>query len=142
MKKLFSVLFLSGIVSLSACAQKLDAAKVPAAVKAAFAKQYPGATPKWEMEDGKYEAGFTQQRHEVSVLYNANGTMTESEAEIKVAELPASITAYVKAHRNGATIKEAAKITKTNGDINYEAVVKGMALIFDTKGNFLKEEKD
>ena len=142
MKNLSCLFFLSAVISFSACAQKLDASKVPAPVKASFSKQYPGVTPKWELEDGKYEAGFKQLGHEISVLFDAKGTMTESEMEINVSALPATIAAYVKAHKNGAAIKEAAKITKTNSEINYEAVVKGMALIFDANGNFLKEEKD
>jgi hypothetical protein len=142
MKNIFIVLLLNAVIASTACAQKLDASKVPAPVKTSFAKQYPGVTAKWEMEDGKYEASFKQQGHEISVLYDASGNMTESEMEIEVAELPAAIVDYVKSHRNGASVKEAAKITKTNGEINYEAVVKSMALIFDAKGNFLKEEKD
>lgn len=142
MKKLFTVLYLSTGICLTACAQKLDVSKVPAPVRSSFARQYPGITPKWEKEEGKYEAGFKQKGYEISILFEANGTMTESEMEIKVSELPAAISAYVKTHRNKATIKEAAKITKANGEINYEAEVKDTDLIFDEKGNFLKEAKD
>ena len=39
-------------------AQKVKAAEVPAAVKDAFAKKYPGAKAEWEKEDGNYEAEF------------------------------------------------------------------------------------
>ena len=122
--------------------EKKEQVSVPAAVKAAFAKQYPGTTAKWEKEDGKYEAGFKHQGHEMSVLFEASGTMTENEMEIKVTELPSSAMEYVKAHYKGVTVKEAAKITKANGEVNYEAEVKGKDLIFDAKGTFLKEVKD
>ena len=129
-------------IAFSACAQKLDAAKVPAAVKTSFAKQYPGAAAKWEKEDGKYEAGFKMDGSSMSALFEANGTMTESEMDIKIADLPANVLAYVKDHYKGKSIKEGAKITKADGTINYEAEVDGKDVIFDAAGKFLKEIKD
>ncbi len=142
MKKVLMSAVAITAITISACAQKLDASKVPAAVKASFAKQYPGATAKWEKEDGKFEAGFDHNGHEMSALFEANGTMTESEMEIKVSELPAAVMQYVNTHHKGETVKEAAKITKANGEVNYEAEVKGKDLIFDASGKFLKEVKD
>ena len=129
-------------IGFSACAQKIDASKVPAPVKAAFAKKYPGVTVKWEKEDGKYEAGFKQDGNTMSALFEANGTMTESEMDIKVTDLPASVLAYVKDHYKGKSIKEGAKITKADGTVNYEAEVDGKDVIFDVNGKFLKENKD
>ncbi|MBS1737045.1 MAG: PepSY-like domain-containing protein [Bacteroidetes bacterium] len=142
MKKVLMSAMAITVITISACAQKLDASKVPAAVKASFAKQYPGATAKWEKEDGKFEAGFDHNGHEMSALFEANGTMTESEMGIKVSELPAAVMQYINTHHKGETIKEAAKITKANGEVNYEAEVKGKDLIFDASGKFLKEVKD
>jgi len=129
-------------IAFAACAQKLDAAKVPAAVKASFTKQYPGVTPKWEMEDGKYEASFKKGSEAMSAMFEPNGTFTESEADIKVAALPAAVLAYIKEHYKGKIIKEGAKITKADGTVNYEAEVNGKDVIFDMNGNFLKEMKD
>lgn len=142
MKKLFGLLFISAAVSLTACAQKLDASKVPASVKESFIKQFPGAIAKWEKEGEKYEAEFKHQNHEMSAVFDANGTMEESEMEIKASELPAGVTTYIKEHYKGASIKEVAKITKANGEVNYEAEVHGKDLIFDATGKFLKEMKD
>ena len=142
MKRTATIAALAVLVTTTACAQKLDAAKVPAAVKATFAKQYPGAAVKWEREDGKYEASFKQNGNVMSAMFEPNGTFTESEVDIKVAELPAAVLAYVKEHYKGKTIKEAAKITKADGAINYEAEVNGKDVIFDGNGNFLKEMKD
>jgi Putative beta-lactamase-inhibitor-like, PepSY-like len=134
------------VLAVSACtvinAQKLDAAKVPAVVKAAFAKQYPGITTKWEKEDGQYEASFKQHGNSSSATYQANGNFTESETNIKTTALPVTVLAYVKEHYKGKTIKEGAKITKADGTMNYEAEVNGKDVIFDAKGNFLKETKD
>lgn len=142
MKKVLTILLFSSGVTLGACAQKLDVSKVPTAVKESFAKKYPGAKPKWGKEDDKFEAGFKQGSHSMSAVYEANGTMTESEVDIKVAELPVTILAYVKEHYKGANIKEAAKITKRDGTLNYEAEVNKMDVIFDTNGKFIKEVKD
>jgi hypothetical protein len=142
MKKLIMMPALFAAITFSACGQKLDASKVPAAVKATFAKQYPGAIAKWEKEDGKYEATFKQGVNELSAMFEPNGTFTESEAEMKASELPASVTAYMKAHYKGKSVKGAAKITKADGSINYEAALGGKDVIFDANGNFLKEVKD
>ncbi|MBS1669057.1 MAG: PepSY-like domain-containing protein [Bacteroidetes bacterium] len=142
MKKILTGMLLSGALSFSAFAQKLDASKVPVHVKEAFAKKYPGITPKWEMEKGDFEAGFKQEGHTMSALFDSNGIMKESEVDIKVMELPSTVLAYVKEHYKGATIKEAAKITKADGTVNYEAEVNKMDVLFDINGKFIKEVKD
>jgi Putative beta-lactamase-inhibitor-like, PepSY-like len=142
MKKLLVTTVMLAFAVSGAFAQKIDASKVPAAAKAAFAKQYPGVSAKWEKEYGKYEAGFKQNGNTMSALFEANGTMTESEIGIKVSALPASVLTYVKDHYKGKTIKEGAKITKADGTINYEAEVGGKDVIFDANGKYLKEAKD
>jgi hypothetical protein len=121
--------------------EKSHHGNVPPAVTSAFAKQYPGATAKWKMENGSWEANFKQSGNEMSAVFDSNGTMTESEKEIKVSELPPSVPEYVKTHYKGEKIKEASKITKSNGVVNYEATVKGKELLFDSNGNFAKLEK-
>jgi hypothetical protein len=141
MKKTIIVLTIA-CSAMSIQAQKINAAKVPAPVKAAFAKQYPGRSVKWEMEDGKYEAGFINNGASTSILYDARGTATETEVDIKANALPAAVIQYVKTHYAGKSIKEGAKITKADGTVNYEAEVSGKDLIFDAKGTFLKEVKD
>jgi hypothetical protein len=138
MKKLMMMSALVAAIGFSACAQKIDASKVPAAVKTAFAKQYPGITVKWEKEDGKFEAGFKQNGNTMSALFEANGMMTESEMDIKVADLPTTVLAYVKEHYNGKSIKEGAKITKANGTVNYEAEVDGKDIILDANGKYIE----
>jgi len=143
MKKnvMFALLFTW--VGFSAGAQKLDESKVPATVKTSFAKKYPGQkATRWENENGQFEAGFKQGGKAMSALFTADGTMTESEVDIKVSELPAPVLAYVKAHYKGSVIKEGAKITKTDGTVNYEAEVNKTDVIFDANGKFLKEAKD
>ena len=142
MKKIMMMSVLAVSIAFSACAQKLKEADVPVAVKTSFTKQYPGTVAKWEKEDGKYEAGFKKDGNSMSVLFESNGTMTESEVDIKVADLPATVLAYVQENYKGKKIKEGAKITKADGTVNYEAEVNGMDVIFDANGKFIKEVKD
>ncbi len=142
MKKIMMMSALAVSIAFSACAQKLKDADVPVAVKTSFAKQYPGAVTKWEKEDGKYEANFKKDGKTMSAMFEPNGVFTESEIDIKVADLPATVLAYVKANYKGKTIKEGAKITKADGTVNYEAEVNGMDVMFDANGKFIKEVKD
>lgn len=139
MKKI--ALSLTLLISVFLFAQKLDTP--PAAAKTAFAKAYPAATKvKWEKEDGNYEVTFVDKGKEISAIYNSKGVLLESELEMKTTDLPAVITAYMKEHYKGIVIKGAAKITKADGNINYEAAIKGKDVIFDANGKFIKESKD
>lgn len=122
--------------------QQIATSAVPAVVKQSFSKLYPGITAKWEKESGKFEAGFKKDKHTMSALFNADGSLTETETDIPVSDLPATAITYTHEHYKGIIIKEAAKITKAGGSINYEAAIKGRDLIFDERGRFLKEVKD
>lgn len=115
----------------------------PASIKTAFEKAFPKASKvKWKKEDGDIEAAFTQDGREMSVVYDSKGALKETETDIKVSELPAAVAEYVKRHYKGAKIHEAAKVLKPNGEINYEAEVKDLDLVFDANGKFIKAEKD
>ncbi len=142
MKKILFYSFVMISAPASLPAQQLPAAKVPVAVKEAFVKLYAGITPKWEKEQGLFEASFKQNGQSLSVLFNNAGTVTESELDILVTELPAAIPAYIKEHYKGIAIKDAAKITKPGGRTEYEAGISKMDLVFDANGKFLKEVKD
>lgn len=112
---------------------------VPAAVKATVAKLYPGAKGvKWEKEDGNYEAGFTHNGKELSLVIDATGNLIETETTIAISALPTSVRAYVAKHHAGKKIKEAAEIVDAKGKKTYEAEVGGKDLIFDEKGQFIK----
>ena len=142
MKKILVCSMISLTVSLVASSQKLNASKVPAAVKEGFTRQFPGVAAKWEKEDGDYEAGFKQDGHEMSAVFTANGTLKETETVIAVAELPATVKSYMNTHYKDASIKEAAKITSPGGKTEYEAAIKGKDIIFDATGKFLREATD
>jgi Putative beta-lactamase-inhibitor-like, PepSY-like len=143
MKKLlfFSAAAIS-FFSFTAHAQKLTSANVPEAVKAAFVKDFPGITTKWEKENTSYEASFKQNGNTMSALYDAMGNKTETEMDIKISQLPSAVLTYVTGHYKKEKIKEAAIITKANGEVNYEAEVKGMDLLFTKEGKFISTAKD
>ena len=135
MKKVLVLFVALGFAVSASYAQKVKASQVPAAVKAAFAKKHAGLSKvSWEMEKSDYEAGFSLNGKETSEVYTEKGVLVESEVEIKVSELPDAVKMKLK----GQKVKEAAKITKANGTIVYEAEVKGKDLLFDAQGNAVK----
>jgi hypothetical protein len=116
---------------------------IPDVVKQAFIQKFPNTTAKWSKEgEEAYEASFKNGGQEMSVVFEKDGMITETETEIKKSELPAGVIEYIKANYQGSAIKETAKITKASGEVNYEAEVNGKDLIFDASGKFLKEVKD
>ena len=140
MKRLFFVTFV--IVSLQVSAQKIDASKVPTIVKATFNKVFGQITnAKWMMEAKNYEAAFKQNGKNVSIVIDAKGMLLETETAIKISELPKAAANYLSTHFNGKKIAETAVIKKANGEINYEAEVNKIDMIFDSNGKFLKEVK-
>lgn len=127
------------LVGLSAAAQTMNIASA----KAAFAKAFPSATKvKWEKENGVYEVTFLDKGHEMSATYDGKGALLETEQEIAISELPASVATYMQANYKGAKLKGAAKITKADGAVNWEAAIKGKDVLFDSNGKFLREVKD
>jgi len=134
MKKIFGIFLLMGGLLTAIFAQKVAAAKVPAAVKTAFAKNHPGIKVNWEMEKQNYEAGFSLNGKEISEVYAVSGALIETEVAIKTSEFPAAVMLKLK----GMKVAEAAKITKADGSVKYEAEVKGKDLLFDANGNPVK----
>jgi hypothetical protein len=130
-------------LALAAFAQKEKNTTASPEARNAFTKAFPAASKvKWEKEKANYEVNFVQNAQTMSAVYDAKGNLQETEQDIKIAELPAGVVDYIKQNYKGATVKEAARITKANGEINYEAEVNKKDLVFDTKGKFIKEVKD
>ena len=134
MKKIFGIFLWMGVMVTVTFAQKVAAAKVPAAVKTAFAKNHPGVKVNWEKEKENYEAGFSVSGKETSEVYAVSGSLIETEVSIKTSEFPAAVMLKLK----GMKVAEAAKITKADGSVNYEAEVKGKDLLFYANGNPVK----
>lgn len=133
------------LTSATACAQKVKESELPAGVKEAFAKKYPGAKAEWEKEGADYEAEFDLNKVESSAVFDGAGTFKELEQEIKVAELPKGVADYCTKHFAGYKIEEAARITDAGGKVSYEAEMKKgkehFDAMFDDKGSFLKKSE-
>src|SRR5437762_10463627 len=142
MKRLFVMVTATTLIALSACGQKLKESQVPVAARTSFAKQYPGIKGGWEKENGNYEVNFKQGGQTMSAVIEKNGTIVETETDIHVSDLPKAVHDYMKKHYAGTKIKEAAKIVKSNGEVNYEAEVDHKDVIFDANGKFIREAKD
>ena len=113
-----------------------QASKVPEAVKMTFAKAYPNADDvEWELEDGNFEVEFEMtDDQEMSVVYDANGIVLETELEIAFSALPQAAQEALK----GKRVKETAKITNAKGVVTYEAEVRRKDLMFDAEGKQIK----
>lgn len=140
MKKLL-IVFALVVATLSVVAQPLPASKVPPSVKKGFIKEHPSVTPKWEKEDGNFEASFKQGGVDRSCIIDDQGTILETETGITFTALPKKAQDYLKAHYKGHKIKEVSKIVKQDRKVEYEAMVNDMDVMFDMGGNFLKEIK-
>ncbi len=130
-----------------AFAQKVKEADVPAPVKDAFSKKYPGVkAEEWEKEGSDFEAEFHQNKVEMSAVFDANGTFKEVEEEIKTSALPKAVTDYFTKNFAGYKLSEASKITDAAGKVWYEAEgEKGkekVEAIFDDQGNFVKKTEE
>ena len=135
MKKIIYVIAALLFSGTSSHAQKLNDTKVPATVKTSFSKSHPTISKvSWSKEEKNFEAEFSLNGKESSEVYTAEGTFVESEVEIKVSELPSAIRIKLKDQK----VAEAAKITKANGTVIYEAEVKGKDLLCDASGNPVK----
>ena len=125
-------------------AQEVKEADVPAKVKEAFAKKYASSKAKeWEKEGDAYEVEFNLNKVESSAIFSADGTFKELEQEIKLSELPKSVSDYCAKNYIGWKIEEAEKITDASGKVMFEAEMeKGKEhfdVMFDDKGAFVKK---
>jgi hypothetical protein len=142
MKNAIIMLFVCLVANLT-FSQKIQEKKVPVLVQSSFEKAYPEVKKiKWEKEDVNFEAQFEIKEVNFTVVLNSDGKILETEEEIKVNQLSKNIEAYVAKNYPNKKIIAAAKITDSKNILTFEAEIKGKDLIFDTKGNFVKEVND
>lgn len=142
MKKLTLSMLIMLIATLS-FAQKMQDTDVPANVKSTIQQKYPAAKKvNWDKEGDHYEASFDLNKTDNSVLMDAQGNIIEIEVEIELTELPKGTLDYVTKNYPGKKPKEGAKITDAKGIVTFEVEIKGIDLIFDSNGKFIKEIKE
>ena len=75
------------------------------------------------------------------IVYDASGNLVKTKMQIETSQLPSKVTEYVSANYNKESAKEAYRVTDASGITTYKAEVRGMYLIFDNNGSFLRSEK-
>ena len=142
MKKLIILLAIAGFVT-QADAQRLTKKHVPAAVKEAFSDAHPTVKDvDWSKDGSNYEVEFDVKKMDNSFTYDATGKLVETEIEILASDLPKGVLEYLKKNYHEDEVKESSKITDATGNVTFEAEVKGMDLLFDDRGSFIKSVKD
>ena len=144
MKRLMilSVLF----IFVGYCHAQEKKADAPAAAKAAFAAKFPQAKKvKWSLEkEGEYEAEFVLGKTETSAVFDAKGTLLETETAIKESELPKAVKDALAKDFAGYKLDEVEK-ADIKGIINYEMEAqkdgKKYEVVFNTNGKLLKKEE-
>jgi hypothetical protein len=130
------------LFSFSAFAQQVN---VPKSAKDAFVKLYPKATEvKWDKENQGYEASFKLNGKDMSVIFDKEGKVLETETAIEISQLPKGVEKYVMENYKGFKITGAAKIVNSKGEVTFEAEVSKdkikKDLLFDANGK--PEKKD
>lgn len=147
MKKLIFLLLGIALLSQVSFAQKVAASKVPNAVTSTFNSKFSSASNvKWELEDAEYEANFKINGKEMSANFDKMGTWTETETEIKVSTLPASVRATLSKEFAGFKIEEASQIESAKNGNCYEAEIENgkesYDVLFSADGKFLSKTKE
>ena len=128
------------LLALAACSTGTKV-NIPENVKVKVASLYPNVSPEWEMEDANYEASFTQDNVETSVILSPDGNILQTETKWDVASLPPAVNDYVASQLGGKKIDAAEKIVDANGMVSYEAEVDHTDYLFDEIGNFKSKEE-
>jgi len=139
MKNIIILLVVFSISLIPAFSQK----NAPENVKKEFAKKYPTAQAvKWDSEEtNEWEAEFKMNGTEMSVSFDDKGVWLETETEISVKELPASVMNTIAKNFVGFKTGEASanetpkgkgyEVELTNGETSLE-------VIFDNSGKVIK----
>ena len=145
MKTAFLTLAAALVLTGAAHAQKIKAAQVPAAAVAAFHKTFPMVKAvRWEKEGADFEAGFDMGKAKMSAVITAAGILKETEKEMAISQLPASVQKALAANYKPYKITEAAKIvTAATNVTTYEAEVtrggKHRDVLFNAEGTEVKQ---
>jgi uncharacterized membrane protein YkoI len=146
MKKIM-LLSVACLVAGLADAQKLKSSEVPAAVTAAFAKNFPKAKEvKWSKEGtSEFEAEFEIAELEQAANFDKTGKLLETETEIKKSELPQAIQAAIAKEFAGFTLDEPEKVEIPGKALLYEMELKKdkvkYEVQFSADGKVVKKEE-
>jgi hypothetical protein len=109
------------ILSITGYSQKLTPDKVPAPVKEAFAKQFPGAKPDgFEMEKNVYEINFKEKGVEKSANFDAAGTWIDTETAIRESDLPKEVISAAANFFPAYKISDVSRVNSADKVLSYE----------------------
>ncbi|MBK7028633.1 MAG: PepSY-like domain-containing protein [Bacteroidales bacterium] len=138
MKTLIYIMAIVGFISPS-YAQDLVKAEVPATIQKAFSRSYPKINNvEWKQTADSYTANYKENELERSVIYNATGKQQQKEEQITLADLPTHTLKYINDNHPDGTVKKIKKVTKKSGKSIYVVSIKGLELLFDSGGNYMK----
>lgn len=149
MKNLLLILPLFFTFLLQAQDENSKKAEPPFEVQKAFEKDFPKATASWTIDyagDNRdqlsYEGDFTQNKTEMTAVYDATGKLTVLEVGLKTNEIPAKISSYLAQNYPKNKINNAAKVTTNKTIITYEIGItindRWTDAIFNKEGDFLR----
>ncbi len=120
---------LAFVVALTATSfAQAPATSLPAPVKSAFEKTYPGATVSavtQEREDNRpvFRVESMQAGKRRSILYEANGGTIEVAEQVEEKELPPPVAAAIRSHRRAIYVS-GLKVTR-GSSVEYRLTVRG-----------------
>lgn len=123
-----------------------ESTEVPDPVKKAFKVEKTDVKDvKWEKEGDYFAAEFKENGVEKEVVYDAKGNVVSNETGMDTGSLMPSIKKYLEENYSDYEIEEAEKIEekgKTSFEVEVEANDEEIELLFDSTGQFTKEEKE
>jgi hypothetical protein len=134
---LFFAAFIAAVFAQNPAAQ--DEAILPSkTVLSSFERHYPKVEiSSWKLEEGKYEASFRSNDHNMICLIDSVGRLLETETQITFAELPESVQKVL----NESQVLKAERIITVQGATFYEAETAGGNLHFQANGKPFHPQK-
>jgi hypothetical protein len=151
------VLFVFILLPFISLAQDIEDSEVPKQVMDKFKKSNTmNDEVDWKKKGDNYIAELDINEKEINITYDSKGNMVQKEVELEESEIPKPTMRYFnskylikkegdKLSNSEMTKKvileslDAYKITDSQGNITYKIDAITSDLLFDSKGNFLKE---
>ena len=139
---LFSACMLFTLLGFS---QRLTADKVPAPVKQAFSKKFPGAAGvQYGMGKKGYEILFREHGVEKSATFDTAGNWLETETAVTEADIPGAVVNAIVKDFTGFAIFKVLKVELPGKDPVYKTNLmnetEGFNVEFSARGDLLKKE--
>jgi len=143
MKKIASLIFTLGTLSLISCAQ--GSGNAPAAVQTAFSAKFPDVQKvSWDQEeDGVWEAEFKVRGKAYSANFTKEGSWKETEYELAKTDIPSTVMASLKEKYPDAKIEEMEMLETPDGKFYEIEIATGettLEVALDANGTVVKEE--